>query len=108
MPLQTPRAVGGRRQSDHGGRFVGRAVEANRIGTLCITSEGANKSFERAKELAGALGTSIEPMYRSALCGFLSKVGLPGARSLVSLEIPVRTVAVSDGSRFPRLSRPLG
>src|SRR5215469_2326517 len=56
----------------------------------------------------GALGSSIEPMYRSALCAFVSKVGLPGARSLVSPEIPVRTAAVSDGSRFPRLSRPLG
>ena len=57
MPLQTPRAVGGRSQSDHGGRFVGLAVEANQIGTLGITSEGANKSAEREEELAGALGT---------------------------------------------------
>ena len=107
MPLQTPRAVGGRRQSDHGGRFVGLAVEANRIGTLGITSEGANKSVER-EGVGWRFGTSIEPMYRSAPCAFLSKVGLPGARSLVSPEIPVRTVAVSDGSRFPRLSRSLG
>ena len=106
--LANPARRGGRRQSDHGGRFVGLAVEANRIGTLGTTFEGANKSVERAKELAGALGTSIEPMYRSAPCAFLSKVGLPGARSLVSPEIPVRTAAVPDGSRFPRLSRPLG
>ena len=57
MPSQTRGAVGGRKQSDHGGRFVGLAVEANRIGTLGITSEGANKSAEREEELAGALGT---------------------------------------------------
>ena len=59
MPSQTPRAVGGRRQSDHGGRFVGLAVEANRIGTLGITSEGANRSVERAEKLAGALGPRL-------------------------------------------------
>ena len=57
MPLQTPRAVGGRRQSDHGRRAVGLAFKANRIGTLGTTFEGANKSVERAEELAGALGT---------------------------------------------------
>ena len=102
MPLQTPRAVGGRRQSDHGGRFVGLAVEANRIGTLGITSEGANRSVERAEKLAGALGP------RLSRCTGLRCAGSYLKSTYMEPDIPVRTAAMSDVSRFPRLSRPLG